>query len=266
MQSFGLAWSRCNAVSIQAKIWRKGRSACGKPPARGADRLLAELFRSQYFCREEDGPPVRSGGADSRPSTERLACVAKRENVVILASLFERRAAGVYHNTAAVIGTDGEILGSTGRCTFPTILCTLRSSISLRGIWDSAASTHGSGASRRWSAGTSGIRRRRGSRRWVERRFCSTRRRFGWHPAEKEQYGAAQHDAWKTIQRGHAIANGVYVAASIGGLRRAAGARAGILGGSFVADPFGQLIAKPRTTRRRRGGRVRPGAQRRRAA
>src|SRR5690348_4583433 len=79
---------------------------------RGAQIVcLPELFRSQYFCREEDARLFDLAEPIPGPSTARLSCVAKQESVIILASLFERRAAGVYHNTAAVIGTDGEILG-----------------------------------------------------------------------------------------------------------------------------------------------------------
>src|SRR5437762_11166137 len=87
--------------------WRI-REAAG----RGAQIVcLPELFRSQYFCREEDARLFDLAEPIPGPSTERLTVLAKRENVVIIASLFERRAAGVYHNTAVLIGSGGEILG-----------------------------------------------------------------------------------------------------------------------------------------------------------
>ena len=98
---------------------------------------------------------------------------------------------------------------------------------------------------RRWCAGTSGIPRRRAWRRWRGAQVLFYPTAIGWHPAEKAECGAAQHDAWRTIQRAHAIANGVYVAA-VNRVGYEGPPERGLefWGGSFVADPFGQVLAE----------------------
>ena len=225
-----------------AKAEERVREAAG----RGAQIVcLPELFRSQYFCREEDARQFDLAEPIPGPSTERLACVARRENVVILASLFERRAAGVYHNTAAIIGTGGEILGLYRKMHIPDdplyfekfyftpgdlgfgAFDTPFGRISTLVCWD------------QWYPEAARIAALGGA----QILFYPTA--IGWHPAEKEQHGAAQHDAWKTIQRGHAIANGIYVAAvNRVGFEGPPDRGLEFWGGSFVADPFGQVIAE----------------------
>ena len=240
----GLVQMRCSPDSGEnlAKAEERVREAAG----RGAQIVcLPELFRSQYFCREEDARQFDLAEPIPGPSTERLACVARRENVVILASLFERRAAGVYHNTAAIIGTGGEILGLYRKMHIPDdplyfekfyftpgdlgfgAFDTPFGRISTLVCWD------------QWYPEAARIAALGGA----QILFYPTA--IGWHPAEKEQHGAAQHDAWKTIQRGHAIANGIYVAAvNRVGFEGPPDRGLEFWGGSFVADPFGQTIAE----------------------
>jgi len=240
----GLVQMQCSPDSGEnlAKAEERVREAAG----RGAQIVcLPELFRWQYFCREEDARQFDLAEPIPGPSTERLACVARRENVVILASLFERRAAGVYHNTAAIIGTGGEILGLYRKMHIPDdplyfekfyftpgdlgfgAFATPFGRISTLVCWD------------QWYPEAARIAALGGA----QILFYPTA--IGWHPAEKEQHGAAQHDAWKTIQRGHAIANGIYVAAvNRVGFEGPPDRGLEFWGGSFVADPFGQVIAE----------------------
>jgi len=214
--------------------------------ARGAQIIcLQELFRSQYFCREENHEMFALAEPIPGPSTEALGKLARELGVVVIASLFERRAAGVYHNTAAVIGIDGGIVGIYRKMHIPddplyfekfyftpgdlgflnfdtpfgrigTLVC-----------WDQ---WYPEGARLSSLAGASIL-------------FYPTA--IGWHPSEKAQHGAAQLDAWKTIQRSHAIANGIYVAA-VNRIGFEGPREKGIefWGSSFVADPFGQVIAE----------------------
>ena len=214
--------------------------------ARGAQIVcLQELFRSQYFCREENHDMFALAEPIPGPSTDALGKLARDLGVVIIAPLFERRAAGVYHNTAAIIGTGGQIIGIYRKMHIPddplyfekfyftpgdlgflnfdtpfgrigTLVC-----------WDQ---WYPEGARLSSLAGANIL-------------FYPTA--IGWHPSEKAQHGAAQLDAWKTIQRAHAIANGIYVAA-VNRVGFEGPRHKGIefWGSSFVADPFGQVIAE----------------------
>jgi len=211
---------------------------------------LQELFRSQYFCREEDARLFDLAESIPGPSTERLSAVAREKRVVVIASLFEKRAAGVYHNTAAIIDADGSLLGiyrkmhipddplyfekfyftpgDLGFRTFDTAV----GRISTLVCWDQWYPE----AARLAALGGANIL------------FYPTA--IGWHPAEKAADGTAQHDAWRTVQRGHAIANGIYVAAvnrvGFEGPPGIASDAQGLefWGGSFVADPFGRMLAE----------------------
>ena len=221
--------------------WRI-REAAG----RGAQVIcLQELFRSQYFCREENAELFALAESIPGPSTAALGKLARELKVVIVGSLFERRAAGLYHNTVAVLGPDGEIAGLYRKMHIPDdplyyekfyftpgdlgfqSFDTEFGRISTLVCWDQwypeaarLAALHGPAVL-----------------------FYPTA--IGWHPAEKQQYGAAQLDAWRTIQRAHAIANGVYVAA-VNRVGFEGPPEHGIefWGSSFVADPFGQVIAE----------------------
>jgi len=227
--------------NLEKAIWRI-REAAG----RGARIIcLQELFRSQYFCREENAELFALAEPVPGPTTETLGRVACELGVVIVASLFERRAAGLYHNTAAVIGVDGELAGVYRKMHIPDDplyfekfyftpgdlgFLNFETPFARVGVlvcWDQWYPE----AARLSSIGGANIL------------FYPTA--IGWHPAEKAQYGAAQLDAWRTIQRGHAIANGIYVAA-VNRVGHEGPASGGLefWGSSFVADPFGQVIAE----------------------
>jgi N-carbamoylputrescine amidase len=213
---------------------------------------LPELFRTQYFCQREDHALFDEAESIPGPTVERLAAVAKEHRVTVFAPVFERRSAGVYHNTTVVLGPDGTILGryrkmhipddplyyekfyfAPGDLGFPTFeLAHGRTGVLI--CWD------------QWYPEAARIEALSGA----ELVFYPTA--IGWHPAEKAEFGKAQHDAWETMQRAHAIANGMYVAVpnrvghEHGAVRgnRADGPGIEFWGGSFVADPFGRVIAK----------------------
>lgn len=214
--------------------------------ARGAQIVcLQELFRSQYFCRKEDADLFDLAEPIPGPSTGAIGAVAKECGVAVVASLFERRAPGLYHNTAAIIRPDGTLQGiyrkmhipddplyyekfyftpgDTGFLNFDT----LAGRIGVLVCWD------------QWYPEGARLTALQGAHVL----FYPTA--IGWHPREKAQYGEAQLDAWRTIQRGHAIANGVYVAAvNRVGFEGTPDAGLEFWGNSFVADPFGRVIAQ----------------------
>jgi N-carbamoylputrescine amidase len=219
--------------------------------ARGAQIVcLQELFRSQYFCREENHDLFNLAEAIPGPSTETLGAVAKELGLVIIASLFERRAAGLYHNTAVVLNTEGAIAGVYRKMHIPDDplyyekfyftpgdlgflnFDTKFGRIGVLVCWD------------QWYPEAARLTALLGA----DILFYPTA--IGWHPNEKAEYGAAQVDAWQTIQRSHAIANGVYVAAvNRVGFEGTAESGLEFFGSSFIADPFGQVIAQASTER-----------------
>ena len=225
-----------------AKAQWKIREAAG----RGAQIIcLQELFRSQYFCREENHALFALAESIPGPSTDALGDLARELGVVIVASLFERRAAGLYHNTAAILGTDGNIAGIYRKMHIPDDplyfekfyftpgdlgflnFDTAFGRIGVLVCWDQ---WYPEGARLSALSGANIL-------------FYPTA--IGWHPSEKEQYGAAQLDAWRTIQRAHAIANGIYVAAvNRVGFEGPPEHGLEFWGSSFVADPFGQIVAE----------------------
>jgi N-carbamoylputrescine amidase len=214
--------------------------------ARGARVIcLQELFRSQYFCREENAALFALAESIPGPSTEALGKLARELKVVIVASLFERRAAGLYHNTAAVLSPNGEIAGLYRKMHIPEdplyfekyyftpgdlgfkSVDTPYGRLGVLVCWD------------QWYPEGARIAALSGADILV---YPTA---IGWHPSEKAQYGAAQLDAWRTIQRAHAIANGIYVAA-VNRVGYEGPPEHGLefWGSSFVADPFGQVIAQ----------------------
>jgi len=230
-----------NLARVAAKIREAAR--------RGAQIVCThELFRSEYFCRTEDAALFDLAEAVPGPTTDELAKVARENQVVLVASLFERRAAGLYHNTCAVIDADGTFLGkyrkmhipddplyyekfyfTPGDLGFPNF-DTRYGRVGVQICWDQ---WYPEGARAVALGGAQVI-------------FYPTS--IGWHPKEKTDFGAAQLDAWRTIQRGHAIANGVYVAVAnrVGFEGNPAVGDPGIefWGNSFVADPLGQVVAE----------------------
>ena len=207
---------------------------------------LPELFRSRYFCQSEDHHAFDLAEPIPGPTTDALARVAQKAKVVLVAPAFERRAAGVYHNSAAVIDTNGKLAGLYRKMHIPDdpgyyekfyftpgdlgfhAISTRVGRIAPLICWDQwypeaarLAALEGAGVI-----------------------FYPTA--IGWHPHEKEAHGAAQQDAWKTVQRGHAIANGVYVVVvnRVGYEKAAGGGGIEFWGSSFVADPQGVVIAE----------------------
>ena len=207
---------------------------------------LPELFRSQYFCQSEDHANFALAEEIPGPTTQRLEPIARENNVVIVASLFEKRAAGVYHNTAAIIDADGKFLGKYRKMHIPDDPAfyekfyftpgdlgfkaweTQRGNIGVCVCWD------------QWYPEAARLTALRGA----QLLFYPTA--IGWHPAEKEQYGTAQHSAWETMQRSHAVANGCYVAAvnRVGFENPAGGAGIEFWGQSFICAPSGEILAK----------------------
>jgi len=216
---------------------------------RGAQIVcMHELFRGEYFCRKEDPALFDLAETVPGPATEALTKVAKKNRVAIVASLFERRAAGIYHNTCAVLDADGTFLGkyrkmhipddplyyekfyfTPGDLGFPNF-DTRYGRIGVQICWD------------QWYPEGS----RAVALQGAQVIFYPTS--IGWHPAEKKEVGAAQLDAWRTIQRSHAIANGVYVAVvnrvGFEGDPKAGDTGLEFWGNSFVADPFGEVMAE----------------------
>ncbi len=218
---------------------------------------LPELFRAQYFCQREDHALFDIAESIPGPSTEVLTQIAREEKVVIIASLFERRAPGLYHNTAAILESDGALAGLYRKMHIPDdplyyekfyftpgdlgfrAFSTSHGNIGTLVCWD------------QWYPEAARITSLMGA----ETLFYPTA--IGWHPSEKAEFGEAQYSAWQTMQRAHAIANGVFVGAvnRVGHehgdvlhngvlLKGPEGAGLEFWGGSFIADPFGRVIAQ----------------------
>jgi N-carbamoylputrescine amidase len=214
--------------------------------ARGAQIVcLEELFRSQYFCQTEEHRHFALAEAVPGPSTAALGRLAGELGVVIVASLFEKRAEGLYHNTAAVIDADGHYLGKYRKMHIPDD----------PQYYEKFYFTPGDLGFRSWDTrfGRIGVlvcwdqwypeAARLTAMSGAQILFYPTA--IGWLPSEKEEHGAQQQSAWETIQRSHAIANGVYVCAvNRVGHEGEAGGGIEFWGGSFVADPGGRLLVK----------------------
>jgi len=222
---------------------------------------LPELVRAQYFCQREEHALFDTAESIPGPSTERLSAIAKEEKVVVIASLFERRAPGLYHNTAAILETDGSIKGIYRKMHIPDdplyyekfyftpgdlgfkAMKTTQGDIGTLVCWD------------QWYPEAA----RETALRGANTLFYPTA--IGWHPSEKAEYGEAQYSAWQITQRAHAISNGVFV----GAVNRVGHEHGDVIhngvemlgpgdhtpksglefwGGSFIADPFGRLIAQ----------------------
>jgi len=220
--------------------------------AKGAQIVcLPELFQTQYFCQREDAVLFDLAEPIPGPTTARLSEVAKQLKIVLVASLFEKRAPGVYHNTAVMIDSDGSLRGIYRKMHIPDdplyyekfyftpgdlgfkAFDTQVGRVGTLVCWD------------QWYPEGARLTALQGA----QVLFYPTA--IGWHPDEKENFGAAQYDAWQTIQRAHAIANGVYVAVvnrvgfEEGDIRgkKAPGKGLEFWGGSFLSDPFGRVIA-----------------------
>jgi N-carbamoylputrescine amidase len=240
--------------------------ACGPDPATNVEKAVAgirraardgasivclqELFRTPYFCQRQHPAVFDLAEPIPGPTSDRLAAVARETGTVVVGSLFERRSAGVFHNTAVVFDADGTLLGLYRKMHIPDdplyfekyyftpgdlgfrTFATRHGRIGVLVCWD------------QWFPEGARLTALQGA----EVLFYPTA--IGWHPAEKAQFGASQRDAWQTIQRAHAIANGLFVAAvnrvghegiAPGGLE--------FWGTSFVSDPFGVVLAEAPTDR-----------------
>ena len=208
---------------------------------------LPELFSAPYFCQTEDPCHFDLAEPVPGPTTAALAAVARRLGVVLIVPLFERRAPGLYHNAAAVLDADGALLGVYRKMHIPDdpgyyekfyftpgdlgfrVFETRQGCIAVLICWD------------QWFPEAARLAALRGA----QALFYPTA--IGWHPDEKTGHGVAQRAAWQTVQRGHAIANGVYVAVAIRtGLEPdpAGGAGLEFWGSSFICDPQGVMLAE----------------------
>src|SRR6266446_1507830 len=240
----GLVQTRCSP-DPDANLKKTLRAA--ERAARDGAQIICtqELFRSQYFCQSADHKNFRLAETIPGTSTAAFQKLAKKHEVVVIASLFEKRAAGVYHNTAAVIDADGSLLGIYRKMHIPDdplyyekfyftpgdlgfkAWQTKYGKIGVLVCWD------------QWYPEAARLTALQGA----EILFYPTA--IGWHPKEKAEQGERQHDAWETVQRSHAIANGCYVAVpNRVGHEKLSGDGIEFWGQSFVAGTSGELLAR----------------------
>jgi N-carbamoylputrescine amidase len=221
---------------------KHGLALVEKAAKRGAQIVcLPELFRSLYFCQTEDHSRFALAEPIPGPTTTALASAARAHRITIVGSIFEKRSAGVYHNTAVIIDPRGKLVGRYRKMHIPDdplyyekfyftpgdlgfqSFATPCATIGTLVCWD------------QWYPEAARLTALKGA----QILFYPTA--IGWHLSEQKQFGAKQHEAWVTIQRSHAIANGVFVAAT-----NRIGLEGAIQfwGGSFVCDPFGEVIAE----------------------
>jgi N-carbamoylputrescine amidase len=221
---------------------KKAIGGIGKAARGGAQIVcLQELFRSQYFCQTEDIELFKLAETIPGPSTETLGKVARQKNVVIVASLFEKRAAGVYHNTAVIIDKNGKVAGRYRKMHIPDDPLYYEKFYFTPG--DLGFQTHHTAYGKigalvcwdQWFPEAARLTALSGAQ------FLFYPTAIGWLPNEDTEVNEAQHAAWETIQRAHAIANGVFVVVVN---RVGREGKLNFWGQSFVADPFGRIIAK----------------------
>jgi N-carbamoylputrescine amidase len=255
-KKIGLIQMACE-VDTQANL-DKAATLVREAAHAGANVIcLPELFRAQYFCQREEHALFDTAESIPGPSTEVLSEVARAEGVVVIASLFERRAAGLYHNTVAVLEADGSLAGTYRKMHIPDDPLYYEKFYFTPGDlgFRSFATTQGPvGTLICWDQWYPEAARMT-SLMGAETLFYPTA--IGWHPAEKAEFGEAQYSAWQTMQRAHAISNGVFVGAvnRVGHeygdvqhngvtMKGPGGAGLEFWGGSFIADPFGRVIAQ----------------------
>jgi N-carbamoylputrescine amidase len=244
MVNIGLLQTACSA-DAGANL-KKTLALAERAAKQGAQIVCTqELFRSQYFCQTEDHKNFALAERIPGPSTEAFAKLAKKHKIVVIASLFEKRAAGVYHNTAVVFDADGSMKGMYRKMHIPDDPL----------FYEKFYFTPGDLGFKAWQTkfGKIGVlicwdqwypeAARLTAMQGAQILFYPTA--IGWHPGEKKEYGANQHSAWETIQRSHAIANGCYVAVPNRiGHEKISGDGIEFWGQSFVAGTSGQILAK----------------------
>lgn len=242
--NIGLIQLRCSAdpEANMAQAVAGVRAAA----AQGAQIIcLPELFRSLYFCQTEEHVNFQLAEPIPGPSTAAMQALAAELGVVIIASLFEKRAEGLYHNTAAVIDADGRYLGKYRKMHIPDdplfyekfyftpgdlgfqVFATKFARVGVLICWD------------QWYPEGARLTALRGA----DLLFYPTA--IGWHPAEKAEFGVAQHQSWEIIQRSHGVANGCYVVSvNRTGHETISGDGIEFWGQSFLSDPQGTILAK----------------------
>src|SRR5436190_11716214 len=221
---------------------QKALARIAEAAGRGANIVcLQELFTGPYFCQTEDHRWFAEAESIPGPTSEALAAAAKKHGVVVIGSLFERRTAGIYHNTAVVFDADGTQVGLYRKMHIPDdplyyekfyftpgdlgfrSFDTRYGRIGVCVCWD------------QWYPEAARLTALSGA----QIIFYPTA--IGWLPDEKQEYGASQHSAWETMMRSHAIANGVFVAAPN---RVGVEGKLQFWGASFVSDPYGNVLAR----------------------
>ncbi len=243
--TLGLLQHACKASP--ADNLKKTLGLVEKAAKKGAQIICTqELFRSEYFCQDENHDNFKLAESIPGPSSRAFQKLAKKYGVVIIASLFEKRAAGLYHNTAVIIDADGKLLGIYRKMHIPDDPL----------YYEKFYFTPGDTGFKAWQTkfGKIGVLicwdqwypegARLTAMQGAEILFYPTA--IGWHPGEKAEYGVNQHSAWETIQRSHAVANGCYVAAvnRVGHETPVGGDGIEFWGQSFVAGTSGQILAK----------------------
>ncbi len=227
---------------------RRAVEKVGEAASKGAQIIcLPEMYRTPYFCQHEDFAMFDLSETVPGPSSEAFSIAAKNHNVAVIVPIFEKRAPGVYHNSALIYDADGTLLGIYRKMHIPDdpafyekyyftpgdlgfrAFTTKHGRISTLICWD------------QWYPEGARLSALRGAACL----FYPTA--IGWHPDERERFGTAQHDSWRTIQRSHAIANGVYVASvnRVGHeIQREGDAGLKFWGQSFICDPQGVVLAE----------------------
>jgi N-carbamoylputrescine amidase len=245
-RTFTVALIQLRCSPDAAENLRRALDALREAAGRGASlACLPELFKTPYFCQAQDATRFDLAEPIPGPTTDALAEAARRLNLTVVGSVFERRAAGLYHNTAVVIDADGSIAGVYRKMHIPDdplyyekyyftpgdlgfqAIATRAARVGPLVCWD------------QWYPEAARLTALKGAD------ILLYPTAIGWHPAEKAEFGAAQADAWETVQRGHAIANGVYLGAvnRVGHEGPAAGGLE-FWGRSFLVDPFGRILAR----------------------
>ena len=238
---------------------RKHQASLLEQAAKQGAKIICtqEMFASLYFCQSEDHRFFKLAETIPGPSTDLFGKIAKKYKCVIVASLFEKRAAGLYHNTAAVIGTDGNIMGIYRKMHIPD------DPLYYEKFYFTPGDVGPDGGFRAWDTpwGKIGVlicwdqwypeAARLTALQGAEILFYPTA--IGWHPGEKDEYGIAQHESWELIQRSHAVANGCYVCSpnriGLEFVTDAAGKKVSedgiqFWGQSFITEPNGQMLRK----------------------